>query len=492
LLGAEMAIYPAPMLVLAPALIVNLVIALRAGWQRKGPNTRPGMRLPVAAGLALVVFSACTFGWFDSWERRMPVLLGLTLGVLLGLLWEWACPAHQDDSADLGPLAGGLATLALIGLLLAPGVPFANAALGVMAGWGVLQMLAVLMPRDNHLLAPYHGGTGLATVGLVAGASAWGARLPIHTGVEISGLWPLAIGLATLAVLGLTAAALAGERRGGATGAAIAAVIFVVGGLALAGAPFQQPSTLLAGLAAGAAAGVFASIWLPEDGATPPITALIFLVVLGGVLVLENRLMGILAIGLGGIGLLTGAAGRSGPRHLVAVAIAIFASRVWLQLFLDRTNLTGYGVDLTHPYAFAALIVGGLLPTAAIAIAQYCRPVPTLSVGWALTLALLPAWLGYMVHVEALGGLLSGLVLATFTLAAREDEEVGAARSTLVAALPALLLVTLAVTMLAAPWLVGHMNAPRDERTYWFLASLTVAILAMGRWWWSMRQMQVA
>jgi hypothetical protein len=60
------------------------------------------------------------------------------------------------------------------------------------------------------------------------------------------------------------------------------------------------------------------------------------------------------------------------------------------------------------------------------------------------------------------------------------------------AVLPALLLVTLAMTMLAAPWLVGHMNAPRDQRTYWFLASLTLALLGLGRWWWSMRRPQLA
>ena len=81
-----MVVYPTPALVLAPALAVNLVIAARAAWQRKTASTRPGLRVPVGAGIALLVFGLCTYGWFDAWERRIPVLLGLMLGVLLGLV----------------------------------------------------------------------------------------------------------------------------------------------------------------------------------------------------------------------------------------------------------------------------------------------------------------------------------------------------------------------------------------------------------------------
>jgi hypothetical protein len=233
------------------------------------------------------------------------------------------------------------------------------------------------------------------------------------------------------------------------------------------------------GLAAGAAAGLLAGAVLPAEGAPKPATALGFLVAAGGVLVLENRLFGILAIGLGGLGLLAGGHGLRAPRVLTALAVAIFAARVWLQLFLDRTNLTGYGVDLTHPYAFAALIIGGLLPGAALALGRLARPYPTLAVGWTVALVVLPAWLGYMIHVEALGSLLAGLVLAAFTLGARGEEAGGEA----LALVPSLLLAELAVTMLAVPWLVDHMNATRDARVTWLLGSAVVMLLGVAYAW---------
>lgn len=482
-----MAVYPAPMLVLAPALVVNLALAGRAAWLRR-TAPRAAWSVGLAALFGALVLAAGTFLWFDTAERRTPVFLGLALGALLGVIWEWACPSSDADPAELGPMTAGLAVLCGLGLALDAGVASANAALALLAAWAVpLVLKACTAPEGAR-----GGGLAIALVGLAGGAVAWGARLTPHAGGTHAGPWPLALGLATLVPVGLALSELAGPRRCGVVGAAVAGIVFALGGALLAGAPYQQPTGLILGLVAGAVAGVMAAAWLPTEEPGTSMQALLFLVVAGILLVVENRLMGILAIGMGGVGLAVGAGGRRSPRPLVVIAVAIFAARVWLQLFLDRTNLTGYGVDLTHPYAFAALILGGLLPTAALAVGKQARLATTLAVAWALALALLPAWLGYLIHVEALGGLLAGLLLAAFAIGAHGASADATDDRLLLDLVPPLLLQTLAVTMLAAPWLVSQMNAPRDVRVHGFLVVIVLAALGLARWWWAARQTRTA
>ena len=103
--------------------------------------------------------------------------------------------------------------------------------------------------------------------------------------------------------------------------------------------------------------------------------------------------------------------------------------------------------------------VAGILPLVAVAVARLCRPSAPLTAVWALALALAPAWVGYFVHVEALGSLLAGLVLAAFALGLQEGPDAEHR-----AVLPSLLVTLTAVTLLAAPWLVTVMNATRQSR----------------------------
>ncbi|MDB5097489.1 MAG: putative rane protein [Cyanobacteria bacterium RYN_339] len=470
------ALYPAPSSVLVPTLLVALALAARGAWLRRG-GERPGLRVALTAILVPLVLALGSLAFFDVPARRGPIWLGLALGALMGVLWEWAFPPSERDAADVGPLAGGLAALAMLGLVLEPGVPFANAALGLMAAWGATQIAAVAMPSTGTVVAFQGRGLALAGTALAAGTAAWATRLSTHHDIPGT-MGPIALVTALTAIVGLALSELLGPARA-RFGALVAGLVFVLGGVGLDSALYLQQGGVLLALVAGGVAAVVAGLWLRDDDAPAPAAALGYLVLVGGVLVLENRLSGILAIGLGGLGLLVGAQGLRAPRVLAAIAVAIFAARVWLQLFLDRTDLTGYGVDLTHPYAFAALIIGGLLPGAALALGQICRPHASLAVAGTVALAVLPAWLGYMIHVEALGSLLAGLVLAAFALGAR-GKEAGAEALALV---PALLLGELAVTMLAVPWLVDHMNATRDARVSWLLGSAVVMAVGVGYAW---------
>src|SRR6476620_623407 len=106
-----MVTYPAPATILAPTLLVGLALAAHGAWQRRGAP-RPGLRVVVAAVLVPLVLALGSFAFFDTLERRWPIWLGLALGAVLGVIWEWAFPPSEADSGDVGPLAGGLAALA--------------------------------------------------------------------------------------------------------------------------------------------------------------------------------------------------------------------------------------------------------------------------------------------------------------------------------------------------------------------------------------------
>jgi hypothetical protein len=489
-----MAIYPAPALVLAPALAIDLALVVRGALARRGA-ARDRLLPAMALGLLLVLVAGA-FPLFGEWGRQWPVALGLLLGGGLGLLWGWALPEPVDPAhaEPVGPLASGLLAVGLLAWAQAEGAGFANAGLGLMLGWGAVALLARLFAPAGPGFAP-SAALGLAGTALAAGAAAWGEKLAPGAGLGA----PLALGLGSAAALALALARLIGGPAGRWTGTLAAAAVWVLAALTL-GAAYAQKASMLGALLLGGLLGLlaprFAAPPAPAPTAEPaeaaaaeageaglgPVASVALLVLAGGALVLDNRLGGVFAIGLGGLGLAL--AFRPGARAaavqpLAALLVALFAGRVWLQLFLDRTLLTGYGIDLTHPYAFAGLILGGLLPFAAAAIGRLCRPDRLSVTLWAIALAVLPAWVGYFVHVEALGALLSGLTLAAFALGLPEGP-LPEARGL---AVP-LLIATIASTMLSAPWLVGAMNATRQARVHALLLGCLALALAWAWWYW--------
>lgn len=453
-----MALYPAPAALLAPAIVIDAALAAIALWRT--PRA-PFSLAPLLQSLVVwVVLEALALALFGSWDRQWPVMLGLLAGWALGLAWEWRWP-----NAPVGAAACGALALGVLALLVPSGVPLANAGLGLVAAWGSVALVMGLGGAE----AP---ATGLAFTALVAGAVAWGEAL--HPSEQLGA--PLAVGLGTVVVLGLGLQALLRERAPGWLGALLAFLAIAGGTALIALGVYSQHLALWAALALGAAIGALAPLLVNAEG--PP-GALPLLLAGGAMLVVDNRLFGILGIGLGGLGLLVGARVKASPA--ATLLLAVFAARVWMQLFLARTLLTGYGIDLTHPYAFAGLVLGGLLPMAALAIARLCRGDAWLLGAFALAFVTLPAWLGYFVHVEPLASLLAGLVLASFIAALSPSAE----PDTLA---PVLLVVNTATTLLAAPWLVTVMNATRAARVGALVVAAVLVLLAYVRWLWRQRR----
>ncbi|HEY9722100.1 MAG TPA: hypothetical protein V6D47_08805, partial [Oscillatoriaceae cyanobacterium] len=291
---------------------------------------------------------------------------------------------------------------------------------------------------------------------------------------------PLAIGVGTAVVLGLGLMRLLGGRLPGWL-ATVAGVVLAgaVSGLVSLGF-YDQHAALWLAILLGCLLGAIAPLLVNPDGPPGPLALLL---IGGAALVCDNRLFGILGIGLGGAGLLLGTRDRA--CHPLALLLAVFAARVWMQLFLARTLLTGYGIDLTHPYAFAGLVIGGLLPVATLATARLFRGDAWLVGGLAMLIVALPAWLGYFVHVEPLASLLAGLILASFLSAMTATSETDALA-------PVLLVTTTATTLLAAPWLVTVMNATRGARLLVLFVLLALVLLAYGRWLWRLRRTPAA
>lgn len=463
-----MAVYPAPGLILVPALVVNAAVAVRAGLARRTAQ-RPMGTLLGMVGLT-VAMALGAWALFPEGDRLWPIELGLLLGAVLAGSWHWAWPEADIDALQLGPIGGGLAASAILALAVGDPTLLANGLLGLLAAWGTLGLFARLQ-SDVAVEPPL----ALSAVAAVAAGAAWGEKLHPAANLGV----PLSMAIGTLLTLGLTLGAWLSRDKGFGWGGRLAAfALFALGSIGLSAGMYGQPLTLTAAIVLGGVAGLLAPVALPAVGVYTPLRAITFLALGGTLLVVDNRLMGIFAIALGGVGLGLGALSTPACRSLVTLLMGIFAVRAWLQLFLDRTMLSGYGIDLTHPYAFAALILGGLLPMMAIVVARLSRPNRVLTAVWALALSLTPVWVGYFVHVEALGSLLAGLVLAAFALGLQEGPEAEHR-----AVLPTLLVTLTSVTLLAAPWLVSVMNATRGARLAAFWVGLAVAAVWVVGWW---------
>jgi hypothetical protein len=451
---------------IAPGVVAPVAtgLALVAGgvlaWRTRGAEPQAGswrfaLLAGVMAGLAALAWASLGAG------RAWPPVCGALVGALLALAGA-SGRAAGSRGREQGVVLLGAAGLGAASLVLPPGVELANA---VIAAVGALALGRVA-------LAAAVGGSveagGLGTAALLGGLVAWGDRLVPDGGLGA----PLALGwaLATAATVGVASRALPTQPALLAGGLGLIAAWGVLGGL------FQLPTAWWMCAALGLAAGVGVIGSLAATDKWERLGRLVAVAGAGLVIVLDSRLAGIVGIALGGLGLATvGAALPTGhpARSWVALLTVVVAVRVWLQLFLDRVALTGYGVDLTHPYATAALLAGALFPAlmAATARAWWGRP-PAAAAVLALGAAA-PALVGYFLHLEALGAWLVGLIAAVFIGALGSPVADDAPDTGLAAGL---LAGHAAVALLAAPWLVAVMNVTRGER----LVALAVLTLALG------------
>ncbi|MFN3431780.1 MAG: hypothetical protein ACK46X_17735, partial [Candidatus Sericytochromatia bacterium] len=287
-----MAVYHAPALILVPALLINVAIAARAGWARRtaassepladGAVAAPTPRgFEAVAPAVVVALVALVASWllFPAWERFWPVGLGVALGALIAIAWDLLLPDGPADDAQLGPLGSGLAAVAALAILIPEATAFANALVGLLAGWAAIGLYARLA-TDAPQSAPF----GLVSVAAVGAAAAWGEKL--HLGAHLGA--PLAVGVGTALALGLTAASLMGRpdatsRAPGLPGILVAFVITAGLGSALAAWIYGQPLGLVGALALGALAGALLPLTQPSGAGPTPLRALVALAIGGAI-----------------------------------------------------------------------------------------------------------------------------------------------------------------------------------------------------------------
>ncbi|MEB3284562.1 MAG: hypothetical protein VKN33_04685 [Candidatus Sericytochromatia bacterium] len=410
--------------------------------------------------LVAITLSAGLVALFQTPERVMPPLAGVWAGLVSA--WYWLPRAGAPRSA-LGASALGVASLSGIGLLW-EGTAAANAAIGWLAGSACLAILGHLTPSGKQL----DGVWALIAAG--GALAAWCDKIypQSHLG------WPFAAGL-TLLASGLWAVPSLPTGRH----LILLATLWGLGAAWWILGVFHLPEAWLIAAAVPLLLAGWA-LWRPrpEKG-----VALLGLLAGGAVLIIENRVAGVAAMAVGGIALaatIGGAAHSSVHRAVVTWLMAVFASRAWLQLFFERVEFTHYGVDVTHPYATAGLMLGALLPAAWLLRPPAAGIITRLGLG--VGMVFIPATLGYLLHIEALAAAWMGALVGGFVLygANAEANEVADASSRAnLGMTPAVLLSFSGLSLLVAPWLVAALDATRSARMMVLLA-LSVGLII---WW---------
>lgn len=454
-------------------LLLPLALALVAlGRTRPAAGPAPDWRGLALGGALAWGAVAGLAGLTGGADRLAASALGGALGLAAAVLGRWRGERSAQAFALLAALGAAWA--------LGPegqGVPFANGALAGLAVWGAVGLGQAA--RGGEL--PRAGlGAFVATAAALGGA-AWGGKL-------LS-----ASGLGTGAALGVFAVALAvgawtPEREDWPRRAGVAVIAAPLAACWL-GAVYHLPWPLVALGALGVGVGALAANQGPGGDvleasvpAAPAAEGLFGVASLkaglalagaGGLVVVAMRLGGSVGTGLLVAGAALALATGPRPAALARWLLALGALRLWLQLFLDRTALTGFGVDLTHPYAFAALLAGAVALPMLLAAHRLAAPDALLRWGGPLALAGVPVWLGFFWQIEALGAFLVGALVAALGHARGSDEDT----------LPVALVLTQAtVALLAAPWLVSALDASRGLRLGVFLGGVLLALAALGHW----------
>ncbi len=464
-----------PLLWLLAALIAAAVIGFALFRNLRTPEseiTPPLGALRWIPPLLILLMAAGTLALAPSSEKGILAIAGIisggALGWGLGMGPTWLFWRDEPSRDLLARWATGLILLVMADAMLPEPLLGSYVVLG-----GLLGMSCTALPLA---LAGHARAAGLSTtLGLVAVAGAglvWGDRA--FADVSIGSAWSM--GLAAL-VLGIGYASTWLPR----TAAPFLAASFV---MALA-APLGLwgfrlgPNVVLPSLMGLALAIALSLLLLLSERTDPersnPLPALALVLVAGGCLLLANRLFGMVGVSLTGIGLsvLLLAGGRA--PLLTGILVSGFAGRTFLQLFLDRTYLNQYGVDLTHTYTSFGLIAAFFIPFALAALRRTLAPTGALLGIEALAVLILPALMGYFIHVDPLASYLAGLLVTLYVLGILAEE--GLTTYRFAPLMPPLLLSAAATSLLAAPWLITVLNAPRKDRLIVF-SCLILLVLA--------------
>ena len=142
--------------------------------------------------------------------------------------------------------------------------------------------------------------------------------------------------------------------------------------------------------------------------------ALFVIFLIGGLVILVNRISGAYGLVLCSLSLLLAGNYIFGEKKLflidkaIVVASVIMASRAILQLYMQRTELISYGIDITTPYTFGLLVMGMALPFILGFIVLIADKSNILSVLLTFLIIELPIIIGLFVHTEAVSSFIFG------------------------------------------------------------------------------------
>lgn len=415
-------------------------------------------------------------------DRPPAYAIAVTGSAVLVALFAWLAPDLPKGLAAVGGTAIGLLVALLTVWRSRPGPAASGARLGAI----VLGVAACLLFWPDPIVRSY------ALAALAAVLSAAHAMAVIYAWEDVGSGAKAALSLLALGALSWV------DRSSSLSGAAHWLTIAAAATAGLAAAGWAWPTTRWAPPAAAGLAGLLALLALSPGGIAHPILAYALgfaltiglslvppthtprngtamLVTIGGaaVLLLSLRLGGVGALGLTGLGMI-GLAGLS-PAHWATTLIGVAGARIVLQTFLVRTNLNDIGIDLTHTYGFAGLILGLFWPLALAALHPRLgnRSSLLLPFGWSLVLT--PVFVGFILHVEPLATFIMGLLALAMTLGLLRP---AGSKVTADLSLP-LLGLALATTLLSSAWLVSMINATRWVRSLTLLVALA-AVTAFG------------
>jgi len=239
------------------------------------------------------------------------------------------------------------------------------------------------------------------------------------------------------------------------------------------------------------------------------IFACLIIVVVGGAILLSNRLYGSYGIALFALGIFTplflllplnylkpllkkkqGLEGTAMIAYVLYVSAAIAIARALLQSYLRVTYLGYLGVTVTNAYSFVGLILGALFPFLFLAALAYSIKKERLSLLVGTVALLAPIFIGFLIHIEPLASYLIGFlvvafILAVFTLTIKaanvfqeEDSPASMLAIKFSLALPGLLITSILLSIISAPWLIAVINATRPVRVIVFV--ITVVVIVIG------------
>lgn len=213
----------------------------------------------------------------------------------------------------------------------------------------------------------------------------------------------------------------------------------------------------------------------------PLFSGLMGLGVIGIITLAASRLLGTTAWPIVVIGLLathTSLASQSNQSKIWMMAGLFLLARTVLQVYLSQYNFNVTGINITHPYASAALLGGLLLPFIFPAILKSLSNTVTPMVQGTLVmlfLVMLPLLSSYFLHAEATGSFLTAVALGALGVGLFGSAQHSDASPDWL--LLPLLMITSA--LLGASLLDAGVNADKAQKL-WILGVLFVMSLAIS------------